>query len=116
MAVETTEYLGMVQRMIRAAGKRVAWADEPELHQLVHLRDHLDDAVAHAIERQRDRGVSWARIGGALGITRQAAWERYGKVKPALTAMSCTGCGLYLADMAARAAHECPNALPVVTS
>ena len=26
----------------------------------------------------RDRGVSWERIGGALGTSRQSAWERFG--------------------------------------
>ena len=26
---------------------------------------------------RRVRGVSWARIGGALGMTRQSAWERF---------------------------------------
>ncbi|RJL24106.1 ClpX C4-type zinc finger protein [Bailinhaonella thermotolerans] len=25
----------------------------------------------------RDRGVTWERIGAALGITRQSAWERF---------------------------------------
>ncbi|WP_225878548.1 ClpX C4-type zinc finger protein [Spongiactinospora rosea] len=25
----------------------------------------------------RDRGVTWARIGEALGVTRQAAWDRF---------------------------------------
>ena len=29
------------------------------------------------IETLRDRGVSWAAIGTALGISRQAAWERF---------------------------------------
>jgi hypothetical protein len=33
------------------------------------LRDRVDEL--------RDRGVSWARIGAALGITRQSAWERF---------------------------------------
>jgi hypothetical protein len=33
------------------------------------LRDRVDEL--------RDRGVSWARIGGALGMTRQSAWERF---------------------------------------
>ena len=27
----------------------------------------------------RDRGVSWEMIGGALGISRQAAWERFSR-------------------------------------
>jgi ATP-dependent Clp protease ATP-binding subunit ClpX len=30
------------------------------------------------IEELRRRDVSWAKIGEALGVSRQAAWERYG--------------------------------------
>ena len=30
------------------------------------------------IDELRRREVSWARIGEALGVSRQAAWERYG--------------------------------------
>ena len=29
------------------------------------------------VEHLRKRGVSWAAIGSALGISRQAAWERF---------------------------------------
>ncbi len=29
------------------------------------------------VELLRERGVSWEAIGGALGISRQAAWERF---------------------------------------
>lgn len=29
------------------------------------------------VEALRKRGVSWDAIGGALGISRQAAWERF---------------------------------------
>ncbi len=29
------------------------------------------------VEELRRRGVTWARIGTALGITRQSAWERF---------------------------------------
>jgi hypothetical protein len=29
------------------------------------------------VETLRSRGISWADIGGALGISRQAAWERF---------------------------------------
>jgi hypothetical protein len=28
----------------------------------------------------RSRGLSWAQIGGALGISRQAAWERFARL------------------------------------
>lgn len=30
------------------------------------------------VDLLRHRGVSWARIGEALGTTRQSAWERFG--------------------------------------
>lgn len=51
------------------------------------LLDHLPRvaAVGEQVEanlrqwvlRARDRGLAWARIGSALGITRQSAWGRF---------------------------------------
>jgi ATP-dependent Clp protease ATP-binding subunit ClpX len=35
----------------------------------------LHDAATAAHEA----GISWAKIGDVLGVTRQAAWERFGK-------------------------------------
>lgn len=36
------------------------------------------DARVHAlVDILRRRGVAWARIGKALGVTRQSAWERF---------------------------------------
>jgi ClpX C4-type zinc finger len=35
------------------------------------------DVLHMQVEMLRSRGVSWAAIGDALGITRQAAWERF---------------------------------------
>jgi hypothetical protein len=29
------------------------------------------------VHRARDRGISWARIGQAIGMARQSAWERF---------------------------------------
>ncbi len=29
------------------------------------------------VTRARDRGITWARIGAALGMARQSAWERF---------------------------------------
>ena len=34
---------------------------------------HLTDCVRQA----RSRGITWTRIGEALGMTRQSAWERF---------------------------------------
>lgn len=39
--------------------------------------ENVDRAVAHHVAALRTRGVSWARIGEALGMTRQSAWERF---------------------------------------
>jgi ClpX C4-type zinc finger len=39
--------------------------------------ENVDRAVAHHVAALRARGVSWARIGEALDMTRQSAWERF---------------------------------------
>ena len=42
---------------------------------------YQDVAAAQAlyIEILRERGVSWAEVGQALGVSRQAAWKRFAK-------------------------------------
>jgi hypothetical protein len=39
--------------------------------------DHVERAVAEHVRILRERGVTWARIGETLGISRQSAWERF---------------------------------------
>lgn len=39
--------------------------------------ENVDRSVAHHVAELRERGVTWARIGEALGMTRQSAWERF---------------------------------------
>jgi biotin operon repressor len=34
-------------------------------------------ALHNHVDKLRDRGVSWTRIGEALGVSKQAAWERF---------------------------------------
>ena len=36
-----------------------------------------ESAVAAHVAVLRERNVSWARIGAALGVSKQAAWERF---------------------------------------
>lgn len=75
---ETTEYAGMVRRIIRAHGRRVADADEIDLAELVAIRDTLEEAIATAVRGQRENhGRSWADVARGLGTTRQAAQMRY---------------------------------------
>lgn len=56
-------------------------SDDP----LDHLRGlrsaerQLDVWQREAIARARTRGDSWADIGDALGVTKQAAWELYSR-------------------------------------
>jgi hypothetical protein len=39
--------------------------------------EHLRVALQRMVDVLRKRGVSWERIGEALGVTRQAAWDRF---------------------------------------
>lgn len=40
-------------------------------------RDQVEEAMMDRAQRLRARGVTWARIGEGLGMTRQSAWERF---------------------------------------
>ena len=55
-------------------------SDDHLLRRLSTARDLVDGAT-HGLENLvgllRARDVSWARIGDELGISRQAAWERF---------------------------------------
>lgn len=78
--VETPEYLAMLQRLMKAAARRVGDADDVDLAELVKLRGFVDEAITSAITVQRTKwDRSWADIGRSLGITRQAAQQRYGR-------------------------------------
>jgi len=88
--IETSEWLGMLSRMIRAAGKRVADADEHELARLVGMRDELERAIKVAIDGQRRIGRSWDHVGRALGISRQGAFKRHGQATGCSAPLPCS--------------------------
>jgi ATP-dependent Clp protease ATP-binding subunit ClpX len=44
---------------------------------LHHSRDTAERAAIRYVRELRARGVTWARIGETVGISRQSAWERY---------------------------------------
>ena len=83
MSVETPDFVAMVKRMLRAAGRRVAAGDEWELAELVSLRGDLEDAIQAGVDGLREQGHSWQYIADGLGISRQAAHERYGRKEAA---------------------------------
>jgi hypothetical protein len=52
--------------------------DTPQTALMLGLAEDIDAAIAVAVKGLRERGYSWAEIGSRLGITRQAAHQRWG--------------------------------------
>ena len=77
--VENDEYARFVQRVMRAYAKRVAGGDVDALADMTGLATELDEAIAQAVIGLRKAGYSWAEIAARLGVTRQAAQQRWGR-------------------------------------
>jgi ATP-dependent Clp protease ATP-binding subunit ClpX len=67
-----------------AAAPEIPWPDGMTDEQILDLLPRIAAVSAQVdaglqvwIDRLRDRGVSWSRIGAALGMARQSAWERF---------------------------------------
>jgi hypothetical protein len=60
-----------------------AWNERPDdellasLGQVQAVVSQADAAVHDYVDTLRARGISWTRIGEALGVSKQAAWERF---------------------------------------
>jgi hypothetical protein len=77
---ETPEFAAFVRRIVRAYGRRVSDMDIEALADMVAVQRELDAAVRAAVlELQGSGTYSWGDIGRVLGITRQAAQQKYGK-------------------------------------
>ncbi len=76
--VENDEYAAFVRRIVRAYARRVASGDVEALTDMVALSSVLDDAIGDAVTGLRSHGYSWAEIAARLGISRQAAQQRWG--------------------------------------
>ncbi len=76
--VENDEYAAFTRRIVRAYARRVATGDVEALTDMVALSSVLDDAIADAVTGLRSHGYSWAEIAARLGISRQAAQQRWG--------------------------------------
>ena len=46
---------------------------------MTRLATDLDEAISQAVTGLRGAGYSWAEIAGRLGVTRQAAQQRWGR-------------------------------------
>ncbi|SBT69198.1 hypothetical protein GA0070622_6317 [Micromonospora sediminicola] len=76
--VENDAFAAFARRIIRAHGRRVADGDVEALRDLVALSGDIDKAITDAVVGLRAFGYSWAEIGQRLGISRQAAQQRWG--------------------------------------
>jgi DNA-directed RNA polymerase specialized sigma24 family protein len=77
--VENDAYAAFTRRILAAYGRRVATGDVEALPDMVALSRDLDAAIADAVIGLRGFGYSWAEIAARLGITRQAAHQRWGQ-------------------------------------
>lgn len=73
------------EERIHAARAMMPWermSDAELLATLPQILASAEQNIAFAhewVDLLRERNVSWAEIGRALGVTRQAAWERFTK-------------------------------------
>ncbi len=77
--IENSEYAAFARRIMRAYSRRIATGDVESLTHLISLSDDINDAIQQAVDGLRDVGYSWADIGRRLGVTRQAAQQRWGQ-------------------------------------
>jgi hypothetical protein len=77
-AVENDEYAAFARRILRAYARRIATGDIDALVMLTDLAAEVENATRDAVIGLRDFGYSWADIGTRLGVTRQAAQQRWG--------------------------------------
>jgi hypothetical protein len=80
--VENSQYAAFARRVLRAYGRRICAGDIDALADITILAADIDDAIGHAVTGLRETGYSWAEIGARLGVTRQAAQQRWGGTRP----------------------------------
>lgn len=81
---EAPEMAAMLGRMMRAMARRAAEGDPEALEALVGLQATLQAATVDAANGLHDFGYSWTEVADAVGITRQAARQRF--ARPAVLA------------------------------
>ena len=76
--VENDQYAAFAHRVVRAYARRVGAGDVEALAPMLDLSRSLDQAISTAVIGLREFGYSWAEIAARLGVTRQAAQQRWG--------------------------------------
>lgn len=68
-----------VGRVARAMVRRAAEGDLETLSALAAMQAAIDSAIEEAALAAHDAGYSWSQVAEELSITRQAAWQRFGR-------------------------------------
>ncbi len=76
--VENDAYAAFARRIVRAYARRVANGDIEALADMTTLAADIEAAIRAAIIGLRNYGYSWTDIAARLGISRQAARQRWG--------------------------------------
>ena len=77
--VELCNHILAEELVPKVGGLSVRPDDEllASLARIQALVSHVDAALHDHVDILRARGISWTRIGAALGVSKQAAWERF---------------------------------------
>jgi hypothetical protein len=76
--VENNEYASFARRVLKGYARRVAAGDLEALRELTVFVADVDDATRVAVAGLRRFGYSWFDIASQLGISKQAAQQRWG--------------------------------------
>lgn len=75
---DNERFYAAVRRMVRAAYKRAASGDPEELADLGDLTTFCANLERACIKLFREEGYTWEHIGSVYGLSRQAAFNRWG--------------------------------------
>lgn len=78
MSCSLSSYVAFVRRSLRALGRRLDSSDPENLSCLISLSSDLDALLRSSVSSMRKQGYSWDHIGSSLGVSRQAAFKRFG--------------------------------------
>lgn len=79
------ECVGLCDQILadQPASEFGSWSERPDEEMLTGLArmqaitSQVDAAIHDHVGILRARGISWTRIGDALGVSKQSAWERF---------------------------------------
>ena len=80
MATDIEEWGAFLERILRATERRVGNGDIEGLAAIARVQAIAEETMQRSVDRLRAApwDYSWADVGRALGITRQAAQQRFG--------------------------------------